>query len=122
MTKFWKVEEWPTRQHSSSEEQIYEDCFARHDQRDNSGRYIVASLSNEKKTRIRESHCIGFFRSNENSNTNLDYGTVRRDYKQISHTRAYGARKSDERARFLPVAWRGLQTLEFQQKGSNGFP
>lgn len=24
-------------------------------------------------------------------------------------------------ARFLPVAWRGLQTLEFQKKGSNGF-
>lgn len=71
MKKSWEVEEW----FHLSEEQIYEDCFARHNQRDNSGSYIVASLSNEKETQFRELHCIGFFRSNENPNTNQDYGT-----------------------------------------------
>lgn len=64
---------------------------------------------------------VSFVRTKTRTRTGI-MERVHSDHKQISQTRAYGARKSDQRARFQPVAWRGLQTLEFQKKGSNGLP
>ncbi|XP_012275500.1 uncharacterized protein LOC105697081 [Orussus abietinus] len=92
LTKFWEIEEGPTKPHFSSEEIACEKHFQKHATRNTDGRYVVALPFREEHINLGESRARALTRLNalnrkfiNNSALREQYAAVIDEYKSLRH-------------------------------------